>query len=217
MKAFIIVFYFIFIVFICLITMLIYFSCLNKEGKRKFLSFWLYVLIVVFIFFLSFKVIKDFFPIPLKVRQIYYTVFTPIKLSKSPCVLYDDFSFHEKGYSKTYILPPIKYLGFYVVAIKFKDRLNIINPFTVEGALELEFFRKGKLIFRQYIDEVGHAGDTTGRGDRVYKLMPTFKIPMLGKYLNDIEVKITVIKPYKVLNKKEIKAKVCLTYYFMHD
>ena len=101
-------------------------------------------------------------------------------------IISDDFSFYEKGYTKTYNLIP-KYNDYYSVGIKIKGE-NFSSDFSFKGVVAVEFFTpNGKELDLEKIENI----------KALYKSeaeMFNFPMPFNGTHKNVI-VKVSVLEP----------------------
>ncbi len=141
--------------------------------------------------------------------KLYYLIFTPSDLYTP--IVYDDFNFHEDGFTKTYNLKP-KYKNNYVVG--FKIDKGITSKYKFNGKLEIVFFKGDEFLFEKISDHWVRAIDM-GNDMTKYKQvdLSIFKFPILGKYSKDIKVEIKVLKGDKQLEplKDSIKLYIAVS------
>lgn len=108
-------------------------------------------------------------------------------------LIFDEFIFHEKGYSKTYSLP-YKYPQ--IQAIKLtRGKNDLSNIDNLTGILKAEFFYKDQLLFEKVTTDF----DDCLRNRTVYLIK--FAMPLNNKYKKHISLRLTVLEPYLELEK----------------
>ncbi|MEW6096322.1 MAG: hypothetical protein AB1567_07335 [bacterium] len=156
-------------------------------------------LLVFILSILSLKVIKGFIPLPIGVRHVFNRIIAPKDLYYP--IVTDNFLFHEKGFTNTYLLHP-KYLDLYELGFSSTGGEGISSKYKFKGKIQLEFFWKDKLLFKKIasaIDTAWYAeGDMTKY--KAVSLM-SFEIPLQRKYKNDVSIKLTVLEPDQELKK----------------
>ena len=192
---------------------IIHFSILKaikEKPKRWGLSLIVFVLPILVVS--SIKLIKGFVPVPVWLRHACYSIWAPADLCQP--IKRDNFSFSQKGFTRTYPLRP-KYLGTYCIGAVCESR-TVPMPNRVpnrdvwslfDGVLRAEFYWKDKFLFERVLSGQRIASITTGSyesgDDEMHYIDKVgfvwFDIPLDGKYINDITVKLTVLKPYEKL------------------
>lgn len=108
-------------------------------------------------------------------------------------LIFDEFIFHEKGYSKTYSLS-YKYPQIHSIDLaRGENDLSQINELT--GILKAEFFYKDRLLFEKVTTDF----DDCLR-NRTVKLIK-FAMPLNNKYKKNISLRLTILGPYVELEK----------------
>ena len=171
---------------------------LNTKTKK-----YIMVLAIIFIAVLAIRIWKGFLPIPLWIRHIFNTSAYHEKLYNP--ILVEDFNFAEEGYSELFVIAP-EYLDFYGIGILSEKKLP--QDFLYHGILKAEFFHKGKKLFEKEVVHTENAWTADvnmddGTFGRI--IYCRFEIPLGGKYLKDISVKMTVIKADEYLRNKGCK------------
>ncbi len=155
--------------------------------RRIIPIYWLGILVLLFfIFITSFKS---------KYPQLYYLLFMPTDFHTP--VVYDDFNFHEDGFTKTYNLKP-KYNTFHVVG--FVIDKGITSKYRFNGELEIAFFKGDKFLCNKISDHwiIAIYMDNEMKKYKDIELV-RFEFPILRKYSKDIKIKIKVLKGDKQL------------------
>lgn len=136
--------------------------------------------------------VKEFIPLPIGIRHLMYLIVTPKDLYKP--IIIDNFLFYEKGFSKTYSLQP-KYLDIYEIGF-LSDKKDIPLSYKFQGKLKVEFFYKDKFLFEKIATSYNAAWLVNGDSEHFKEIsLLAFEIPLLGKYRNDVSIKITVLEP----------------------
>lgn len=137
------------------------------------------------------------------IMHIKYFFSTPKDYWKD--IVYDDFDFYTKGYSKIYKLD-YKYFTLYSIAMvdeneKLPDMING-EIYEFKGKIKVEFFSDKKLIQEDYILawERGFVSKKSIYFIYAYELK-SFTIPVANQYKN-LSVKLTVVEPMKYYNPK---------------
>ena len=133
-----------------------------------------------------------YLPIPIGIRHLAHLILPPKDLYEP--IVSDDYIFWEEGFSRKYLLKP-KYLDFYEIGLYSPiDHLPAI--FKFQGKIRAQFFFKNELLFEK---EIGSqiAGIYIIGDMNHYKnvALLKFEMPLLGKYKDDVSVKLTVLKP----------------------
>ena len=145
--------------------------------------------IFILLFFILIISFKHKYPV------LYYVMFTPADLYTP--IVYDDFNFHEEGFTKTYPLKP-KYNTDYIVGLSIDK--GITSKYKFNGELQITFFKGDKFLFERVIERYITAVSMGNKMTKYKKLyLFIFKFPILGKYSKDIKVKIKVLKGDKQL------------------
>lgn len=146
----------------------------------KAVSFFLIILLIAGILI---KIKKGYLPIPFGARRLFHMLISPNDLY-APIVT-DDFHFYEKGFSKTYSLEP-KYLDFYDCGFSIDGEIS--HDFKFNGVIKFEFYLKDKKLFENIVMQ---AKTFTRREVSLIH----FEVPLMGKYKDDIKIKVTVLEP----------------------
>jgi hypothetical protein len=155
------------------------------------------MIIVIFLLFLliigvMIKVTKGFIPFPIGIRHLYHRIIAPDDLYQP--IVTDNFLFHDKGFMKTYILYP-KYLDIYDIGILFANK-DISSKYEFRGKLLLEFMWRDKVLFKRIVDSIDSAWYVEGDMAKYKEVsLMSFEIPLLGRYKNDISIRISVLEP----------------------
>ena len=167
-----------------------------KKGKRRVTAVAILLLPLIMLAFV--KITKGFVPIPLWARSITHSIFEPEDLYKP--IVTDDFTFYEKGFTRTYALKP-KYLDYYMISF-ISGKQNISREYKVKGKLKAEFFWKDKFLFEK-VATSQRAFWQSDNDHAHYKGIDLidFEVPLNGKYKDDISVRLTVIEPDEQLRE----------------
>lgn len=113
-------------------------------------------------------------------------------------LVYEDFDFYTKDYSKTYKLD-YKYFTLYSIQIvdeneKLPDMING-EHYQFKGKLKLDYFSGNQLILTEYIEkwERGFFSKVSTNFLYAYELK-NFTIPIANQY-KDLSITLTVIEP----------------------
>ncbi len=101
-------------------------------------------------------------------------------------LIVDDFLFHKKGYSKIYSLP-YKYPQIHAVKI-ISEEMGLSKFNGSAGKLKAQFFYEDRLLFEKVVTSLNEN-----------KYLVEFAMPLNNKYKKDIELKLTIIEPFKEL------------------
>ena len=144
------------------------------------------------------KMIDGFIPLPIGIRHALHLMTQPKDLYEP--IITDNFRFYEKSFTRTYSLLP-KYLDIYEIGFFTKNK-NLPSQYKFNGKLKLEFFVKGKLISETIASSMASAV-YAGKVMKYFKevSLSKFDIPLMGKYKNDIMVKLTVLEGDQELQK----------------
>lgn len=144
------------------------------------------------------KVENGFIPLPIGVRHLYHRIFAPKDLYYP--IVSDNFLFYEKGFSKTYLLIP-KYFDFYDFGFLI-GKEGLSSKYKFNGEIQLEFFWKDKALLKKVVTSIDTVWYIEGDMTKYKKVsLMRFEIPLLGEYIDDIKVKITVLEPDQKLSK----------------
>ncbi len=161
---------------------------LPAPGKRGVVLF----LIVGIASIVVIIALKGFMPLPIGSRHLMHLVSPPRDLYKP--IIIDNFLFYEKGFSRTYSLQP-KYLDIYEIGF-FSDKKVILSSYKFQGKLKVEFFYKDKFLFEKIVTSYKAAWLANGDSDHFKEIsLLAFEMPLLGKYKNDVSIKIAVLEP----------------------
>lgn len=148
---------------------------------------------------------RGYILLPIGVRHFTHLMFPPSDLYEP--IVNDDYLFWEEGFSEKYLLKP-KYLDFYEIGL-----CSPIDPlpssFRFQGKIKVQFFSKDELLFEKEI--VSQIACVYADGDmKHYKNVSLlkFEMPLLGKYKDDVSVKLTVLKPDMNLEKYANSVKI---------
>jgi hypothetical protein len=136
--------------------------------------------------------------VPVGVSHLFHLINPPSDLYEP--IVVDTFPFWEKGISKSYILEP-KYIDIYEVGILAENELLPVKE-KFAGKIKIEFFQNGHLVSEHII--VSFTGGVYAGNDLTqYKkaLFINFKMPLKGRYKNNIIAKITALEPDLNLQK----------------
>lgn len=143
-------------------------------------------------------IVKTSISFPIGIRHLYHLFFTPKDLY-DPIVI-DNFLFNKKGFQKKYILNP-KYLDMYDISISFLNK-NFLSKYKFTGKLLVEFLYKGEVVSKKIVDRVISAIYAEKDISKYKKIsLLTFEIPILGKYKENISIRITVLEVDQKLEK----------------
>lgn len=148
---------------------------------------------------------ENSFCFSLDIRHLYHLLIQPEDLYNP--IIKDDFSFHKKGFSKTYELKP-KYFDYYDMGIVFNEN-NISSNYKFSGKLLVEFFYKDKLVSDATVSQIAAAWPSKTDDSKYREIaLFSFAIPISKKYKKDISIRITVLEEDEVL--KEYKDSIQL-------
>ncbi|MBU0708028.1 hypothetical protein KKG41_06685 [Patescibacteria group bacterium] len=164
--------------------------------KKPMITISVLVLIVIGVF--VYRFIFGFFPIPIGIRHLAHWIAPPKDLFQP--ILEDKFLFYEKGFTKTYHLKP-KYFGGYYIGF-FVGGEGITSKYKFKGKLDVEFFWKDKFLFKD--GATGWVSAAYSKNAMTYFSevdLYRFDIPLEGKYVKEVRVKITVLEPDEELEQ----------------
>jgi hypothetical protein len=147
---------------------------------------------------LNLMIVKDSISSLNGIRHFYHLLVAPDDLYNP--IVTDNFLFYKKGFQKTYTLHP-KYFDSYDLSIAFLNKY-ISSKYKFSGKLLVEFLYKGEVISKKIADQIitaGYVGSDTSEYKEIALL--TFEIPIIGKYKDNISVRITVLEPDQELEK----------------
>jgi hypothetical protein len=137
-------------------------------------------------------------PIPVGLRHIGHLIFTPDDLYAP--IITDSFIFHEKGFSRKYLLQP-KYLDIYEIGF-LSSEANIDAGYKFKGKMKFEFYWKEKLVYEKIATSSHSVFYVNNDNPKIKNVsLSTFEIPLNGKYKNNIYVKVTVLEPDNEIEK----------------
>ncbi len=130
-------------------------------------------------------------PVPIGLRHLSHLIFTPSDLYVP--IVTDNFIFHEKGFSKNYLLKP-KYLDIYEIGF-LNSKGNIDASYKFEGKIKFEFSWEETLLYEKIVTS-SHSFSYVKNDDTKIKnvSLTTFEMPLKGKYKDNVNVKVTVLK-----------------------
>ncbi|NLD88045.1 MAG: hypothetical protein GX633_07280 [Clostridiales bacterium] len=141
---------------------------------------------------------KEVFPLPIGVRHLINTIIAPKDLYDP--IVEDRFVFYLKGYEKVYDLKP-KYLDVYELGFSAGDS-GIDSRYRFKGCLRAVFYSGNKAIYECLISSQKSAWYIKEDMTRYRSIsLLTFDVPIKGKYVNDLKVKLTVLEPDVQLEK----------------
>ncbi len=135
---------------------------------------------------------------PIGIRHIYHLLVAPDDLYDP--IITDKFLFDKMGFQKTYTLHP-KYFDLYDLSIVFLDG-DISSKYKFSGKLSVEFLHKGNIVSQKIVDRIvtaGYAGKDMSKYNRIALL--TYGIPIVGKFKDDISLRVTVLEVDQELKK----------------
>lgn len=183
-----------------LVTILLAVTLCLMRKKMKYL---LFAALIAIVFLIGFKAVKGFMPIPLGMRHLFHLLLQPSDFYAP--IVKDKFNFGQEGFSRTYNLKP-KYIDLYDVGLTFNQKV-LSSKHKFNGQLKLEFISKGAVLYEEIVDAFKAWGSSfkDGYDMEFYKwiVLHTFEMPLEGKYIKDISVKITVLKPDPELAKHQ--------------
>lgn len=144
---------------------------------------------VVIFLFLGFSV--GFVPVPIGVRHIVHLSFPPEDLYHP--IVTDKFSFHEKEYSRTYFLKP-KYLDIYEVGMRSSEG-NFPSTYKFSGKIKFDFYHNEEHLFEKTLSSCQAVYYTKNDYPKIHAIsFITFDLPLMGKYKDNLSVKVTVVE-----------------------
>lgn len=148
---------------------------------------------------------KAVLPLPIGVRHLINTIIVPKDLYNP--IVEDRFLFYLKGYEKAYDLKP-KYLDVYELGFSVGDR-GIDSKYRFKGCLRAVFYSGNKAIYECSISSQKSAWYMKEDMTRYKSIsLLTFSVPIKGKYVNDLKVKLTVLEPDVQLEKYQDQIKL---------
>jgi hypothetical protein len=165
----------------------------NKETVNQKILLFLILSVI-----LSFVILKGVSLLPTSLIHFLHLIVTPEDLYDP--IVYDEFLFYNKGYSKTYSLKT-KYNDYYSIGIIFENRDMpsgyATNPkYTFNGKLKIEFFYKDLLVSSEIVSSYVRFLYSKNDMNYLEKIsLSVFEVPLMGKYKKDISVMVSVLEP----------------------
>lgn len=155
----------------------------------------LVLIVLAFLFF--YYVIRGFIPIPLGFRHVYHLLTLPNDLFQP--IQERKFNFYEAGYTERFELTP-KYFDSYCIGYKAIAG-TIPSSILFDGEVRADFFYKDTIVQTKESKVVYCVRDTQFRDSGQYTgcCFMEFDLPLDNKHLQDVSVRLTVIKPSKNL------------------
>lgn len=139
----------------------------------------------------SLTLVRDLPAFPVGLRHIYHLLFAPDDLYES--IISNDFSFDIRGFAKTFELHP-KYLDLYDLSISFLDG-GISSKYKFSGKLLVEFLHDGNVVSKKIANQIvaaNYVGNDMLKYNKI--TLMTFEIPIIGKFKEEISLRITVLE-----------------------
>lgn len=165
-----------------------------RKGAKVIILLGVTTVLVLSVFFLSGVVFLS----KNDLSHIFHLMCPPEDLY-APIVL-EEFQLYHEGYTHTFSLSP-KYYDSYVIGFT-STKQNISVEDIYDGALRAEFYWKNELLFEK-TSTSQLAAIYADSEMKFYKkvVLIDFEIPLLGKYKDEISVKLTVLKADEKLKK----------------
>lgn len=163
---------------------------------------------------LFFGIIKESFLLPTSFMHMVHLIIVPKDLYDY--LVYDGFLFYNKGYTKTYSLKT-KYNDYYEIGIVFKEKnmssgYSTKQKYSFNGKLKVDFYSNNLLVLSKTISSYNSVTYTKGDMNYLEKVsLLRFGVPIMGKYMNDISVKISVLEPDPALQAYADSAKIYIS------
>jgi hypothetical protein len=164
---------------------------------------------LILVAILAVRLWLGFFPVPMGLRHLINNAIAPRDLYQ-PIVM-DDFKFYEKGFNKTYQLKP-KYLDIYEIGLIGGEE-GIESTYKFKGKLHVEFFCNKKPLYNRIITSWDNATYKSGDMTRFERIaLHQFNVPLKDKYIDNIEIKITVLEPdMRITNSTQEKIYIAVS------
>ncbi len=183
--------------------------------RQKMLLVLAFLILAIFIYkIFMFKSEYGFFPI-FSETWYFFKKYTekPVDLYQ-PIILDSDFKFTELGFSKVYEFKP-KYLGIHAIAIQGERKVfpqttdGIFPTYKFKGKIQVEFFHGSDLIREDFITM---SKQITG-WDTLKIYLLEFGVPVNGKYIKNLHIKLTVIEPDMSIEafKESVSLLICVS------
>jgi hypothetical protein len=156
------------------------------------------LILAIIISVLVLRLMIGFIPLPIGIRHFINMLVAP-KESYAPIIV-DKFLFHERGFTKTYILNP-KHLDIYEVGVLF-EKGGIESTYKYKGKIKFEFYWKDTFLFDGIVTTFDSALYEQNDMSK-YRQISLFKfdVPLQRKYIEDISLKLTVLEPDQILER----------------
>ncbi len=143
-------------------------------------------------------------------------IFPPVDLFEP--IVFDDFNFTKKGYSKQYDLN-YKYFDNYMIEITSKEKYigrvlaeeapNKDGINKLYGKIKIDYYSNKKILKTNYITtHSGGAYSTTSASYFSTIVLDSFYLPFEQKYYNNLSVRVTVIEPVQKLLSNELIVRI---------
>lgn len=153
------------------------------------------------------KTSRGFIPIPLNLRHLLHLAISTDDLF-DPIVM-DEFKFYEKGYTKTFLLKP-KYLDIYTIGFTIEKGV-LTSKYKFDGKIKAEFYYRDQYLFSSEATSWISAGYSATSYEYLSDvLLMQFEIPLHGKYIDNISVKVTVLNPDESLRECGNSIQLCI-------
>jgi len=152
-------------------------------------------------------IVQGYLPVPLLLRNMHLLakgsddIYNPVVI--------DNFKFYEEGYTKYFPWKP-KYLATYCLEFTLDDSKIASRRETFNGELKLDLYCKNKLLFTKMIGTVRGYGEPSKTYNYYKVYLTDFDIPFDRKSLNNLGIRVTVIKPDKYLEQFTNSIKLCV-------
>ncbi|WP_375724182.1 hypothetical protein LXN10_01410 [Arcobacter sp. KX21116] len=147
--------------------------------------------------------------------SIKHFVFTPAEELYKP-IIYDDFNFYKKGYSKTFKLN-YNFIDRYEIDLLDEThkiptgRYNKSEKYKLNGKIQFDFYSNDKLIKTEITQSTGGGAYASDMKYFEFIVLMMFNIPMEYKYYKNMTLKVTVLEPIADLENKNLKLSVRVT------
>lgn len=186
-------------------------------GIQKYLKKYHIIVKVTSIIIIVFFILNQwiFIIIAAPFLSINHFVFTPKKELYKP-IVYDDFNFYEKGYSKTFKLN-YKYIDRYEIDMLDEThkiptgRYNKSEEYKLNGKIQFDFYSNDKLIKTEITESGGGGAYASDMEYFEFIVLRMFNIPMEYKYYKNMTLKVTVLEPIADLENKNLKISIRVT------
>jgi hypothetical protein len=153
-----------------------------------------------------YAIIRGFVPIPLIFRRIYHFIVLPKDLFNP--IIEESFNFCKEGYSQTFSIRP-KYFDTYCIGYTSFTQ-PIPNSYSFDGEVQADFFWENVLILSKKSEPSYRVLDNNDINKYVKLCFIDFNVPIYNKYIENITVRLTVLKASVNLLPYQDKVKMAI-------